>query len=106
MKKKETTSWEGVSQWYNQAVGKTGHYYHENVILPKLLTLFDIKKDSTGSLLDLACGQGILSRHIPASFEYVGVDISPSLIASAKQQNKTFLIYGCSGYTVNIILNF
>ncbi len=88
MKKKETTSWEGVSQWYNQAVGKTGHYYHENVILPKLLALFDIKKDSTGSLLDLACGQGILSRHIPSSFEYVGVDISPSLIASAKQQNK------------------
>lgn len=88
MKKKETTSWEGVSKWYDKAVGTTGHYYHENVILPKILSLFEIRKDSKGSLLDLACGQGILSRHLPPSFEYLGVDISPSLLQSAKTQNK------------------
>ena len=85
--KKKSTSWEGVSSWYDGAVGKTGHYYHEKIILPKILSLLGIKKDSAGSLLDLACGQGILSRHLPESLEYLGVDISPSLIKSAGEQN-------------------
>ncbi len=89
--KKDPTSWEGVSKWYDKAVGKTGHYYHEQIILPKIISLLGLKKDSTGSLLDLACGQGILSRHLPTSLEYVGVDIAPSLIKSAKQQNKNKL---------------
>ena len=95
-KKKEVTSWERVSGWYDKAVGKTGHYYHEKIILPKIFSLLNINKDSTGTLLDLACGQGILSRHLPHSIEYLGVDISPSLLKSAQEQNKkkqhTFLL--------------
>ena len=86
-KKKETTSWEGVSKWYDKAVGKTGHYFHEKTILPKIVSLLGIKKDSTTSLLDLACGQGILSRYLPSSLEYLGVDIAPSLLKSAREQN-------------------
>ena len=85
--KKKPTSWEGVSNWYDQAVGKTGHYYHENIILPKILSLLEIKKETAGPLLDLACGQGILSRHLPGSLEYLGIDISPSLVKSARDQN-------------------
>ena len=68
--KKKSTSWEGVSSWYDGAVGKTGHYYHEKIILPKILSLLGIKKDSVGSLLDLACGQGILSRHLKKTFQF------------------------------------
>lgn len=86
-KKKETTSWEKVSGWYDQSVGSTGHYYHEKIILPKVLSLLNLKKDSTNSLLDLACGQGILSRLLPPSLHYLGLDISPSLIESATKQN-------------------
>lgn len=87
MTKKKTstsTSWEPVSRWYDESVGKTGHYYHEHVVLPKLLPLLGTE----GSLLDLACGQGILSKHLSADRPYLGVDISKSLIQSAKQQNK------------------
>ena len=86
-KKPTSTSWEPVSRWYDEAVGKTGHYYHEHVILPKLLPLLQPEE----SLLDLACGQGILSKHLSPNRTYLGVDISKSLINSAKQQNKNKL---------------
>ncbi len=88
MKKKSTsTSWEPVSRWYDESVGKTGHYYHEHVILPKLLPILQAE----GPLLDLACGQGILSKHLAANRSYLGVDLSKSLIQSAKAQNKNKL---------------
>ncbi len=88
-KKKETTSWEGVSSWYDQTVGKTGHYYHEKIILPKISSLLEGKEAKNApSVLDLACGQGILSRHVSEETEYVGVDISASLLTSAKTHNK------------------
>lgn len=87
MNRKKTTSWEGVSKWYNKAVGETGHYYHEKVVLPKLLSLLNLKKDTNKYLLDLACGQGILSRHLPPSSHYVGIDLSASLLRSAQEKN-------------------
>jgi ubiquinone/menaquinone biosynthesis C-methylase UbiE len=88
MQKKKTTSWEGVSRWYNQSVGETGHYYHEHVIIPKLLALLKLEENPKSSVLDLACGQGILSRQLPSSFQYVGIDISPSLLKAAQEKNK------------------
>jgi SAM-dependent methyltransferase len=91
MKKKKdnkTTSWESASSWYDQAVGESGHYYHEKVILPHLSRLLSLEDGSTSSFLDLACGQGILSRHLPITSSYVGVDLSSSLIDSAKEKNR------------------
>jgi SAM-dependent methyltransferase len=91
-KKSSSTSWESVSRWYDESVGKTGHYYHEHVILPKLLPLIQGEE----ALLDLACGQGILSKHLSPKRSYLGVDLSNSLIRSAKEQNTnklhTFLV--------------
>jgi ubiquinone/menaquinone biosynthesis C-methylase UbiE len=45
--------------------------------------------DSNDHLLDVGCGQGVLSRRIPKSVKYTGVDAAPSLIASAKQYDKS-----------------
>ncbi len=84
---KQNTSWEKAGAGYDKIVGQTGHYYHEKVIFPNLLRIFDLKKQSTPSFLDLACGQGVLSRNLPSTVEYVGVDLSPSLIAFAKEKN-------------------
>ncbi|MBI5345759.1 MAG: class I SAM-dependent methyltransferase [Chlamydiae bacterium] len=83
---KNNTSWEEVSKWYDSVVGLTGHYFHEHVIFPKILPLLK----NANSILDIACGQGILSRKLPPSCEYHGVDASSSLIESAKNyaQNK------------------
>lgn len=82
------TGWENVDQWYDQIVGSEGHYYHRHIVLPKLLKLLDLSHFPDASLLDLACGQGILARHIPQGLYYQGVDLSPSLIQAAKKTGK------------------
>lgn len=83
MEKQKQTSWEKVNGWYNKIVGNTGSYYHQQVILPNLVRLLELKK--TSRLLDLGCGQGILARAIDEKIEYLGVDASPSLIEEARK---------------------
>ncbi len=84
--KSRSTSWQPASQWYNKLVGKSGHYHHQQIIIPGVLRLLNILDN--GSLLDLACGQGVLARHLASNIYYQGIDISKSLILSAKQQDK------------------
>lgn len=79
-----TTSWNPVDKWYDQIVGKDGHYYHRNLIIPNLLRLLNLPRDGA-SLLDIGCGQGILARHIPKTVRYTGIDLSPKLIAAAQK---------------------
>lgn len=89
------TDWENVDRWYNEIVGQEGHYYHRQIILPRLMPLLDLEDFEAPSLLDLACGQGILARHLPAHLPYWGVDLAPSLIAEAKKKkgkNQTFVV--------------
>lgn len=91
MAKQQKTSWETSAKWYDEAVGEKGHYYHEHVILPNLFKLMELNKNS--KILDLACGQGILARHLPAGASYLGIDIAPSLIKAAKERTKhSFLV--------------
>jgi ubiquinone/menaquinone biosynthesis C-methylase UbiE len=95
MDSKHPTEWEGVDKWYDQIVGKEGHYYHRNIILPKLLECLDLKNFDSPSLLDLACGQGILASHVPSHVTYTGIDLAPSLVAAAKKKgrpNQNFLV--------------
>lgn len=79
-------SWENVSEWYGRLSGREGHYYHQHVVLPGTLRLLELKKGS--SLLDLACGQGVLARQIPGDVYYEGMDIAPSLISQAKRLDR------------------
>lgn len=81
------TSWEPVQNWYKEAVGKEGHHYHQEIILPRLQGLIKTHAPNCKSLLDLACGQGVLARALPRGWRYTGVDISPSLIAFAKKHD-------------------
>jgi len=83
----DETSWEKVDSWYDDIVGKEGHYYHQHVVIPGVLKLLALPKKA--SLLDLACGQGILSRAIPKEVTYQGVDLAPSLIKAAKKHSTT-----------------
>jgi SAM-dependent methyltransferase len=78
-----STSWQPVSDWYNSAVGESGHYYHKQVVLPNTLRLLQLS--STDSLLDLGCGQGVLARAIPKDVYYLGLDISADLIEQGKK---------------------
>lgn len=78
------TSWQKVSDWYDTSVGEIGHYYHKTLILPGVIRLLDFPSSQPSSLLDLACGQGVLSRVIPSHVTYVGIDASSELIKAAK----------------------
>lgn len=85
------TSWEESESWYDKCVGKEGHYYHQSLILKQIDRLLALKPND--SVLDLGCGQGVLARHLPKEIDYVGIDLSPSLIQQAKQKSKhTFLV--------------
>lgn len=85
-KNKKDTSWQNVAGWYNKLVKNEGHYYHQNTVIPRSLKLLELNKDS--SLLDLACGQGVLARHIPRNMYYIGIDASAGLINFAKNNNR------------------
>jgi len=79
------TSWHAS---YGDLVGEKGHYYHQTVILPNVLRLL---KGAT-SVLDMGCGNGVLSHHLPKTVFYTGVDASKSLLP--KQKN--FLLADCT----------
>ena len=81
----DDTTWEASSSWYDKIVGAKGHYYHQQVILPGVLKLLAQEKKPHLHVLDLACGQGILARHLPKGMKYLGIDGSPSLIQYAKK---------------------
>jgi len=83
----KSTSWQPVSTWYNQSVGKGGNYYHQHVVLPRSLQLLQLTNEPTTNLLDLACGQGVLARAIPPKVTYYGVDIAPDLIKFAQKND-------------------
>jgi ubiquinone/menaquinone biosynthesis C-methylase UbiE len=85
MEKSSDTSWETSSSWYDKIVGPKGHYYHQQIIIPSVLRLLKMDKKTHPHLLDLACGQGILSRHLPKGMKYLGIDASHSLIEAAKK---------------------
>ena len=76
------TSWERSSQWYDDIVGEKGHTYHQEIILPAILDLLDLKPND--HLLDVGCGQGVVARAIPKGVKYSGIDASPTLVKKAK----------------------
>lgn len=77
-------NWDPSETWYTALVGENGHYYHQTVVLPNIFRLLG----KFTSLLDLGCGQGVLARQISKNIEYVGIDQSEALIASAKKLSK------------------
>lgn len=81
-----STSWGGVSAWYDEYMADTDTYQAQ-VIAPNLLRILDIEHMSQGTcVLDLACGQGYFLNHVrhhlpkKASVHLHGVDISQELL--------------------------
>jgi ubiquinone/menaquinone biosynthesis C-methylase UbiE len=67
-------------------VGEKGHFFHQEIVLPNTLKLLNLGPDD--SLLDVACGQGVLGRAIPNTVRYFGVDIAKTLIEEARKLDR------------------
>lgn len=77
------TAWSDVADWYDQLVGESGSDYHQNVVLPGTIRL--LKPHPGQFVLDVACGQGVLTRLLASrGVRAVGLDASKPLIVSAR----------------------
>ncbi len=80
------TSWERVAEWYDSLQGEAGEEtsdHYRDVIIPGTIRL--LSPAPGARLLDVACGQGVISRAATAQgARVVGVDASPSLIDAAR----------------------
>ena len=77
------TAWENVATWYDQMIDEQRNDHYANVIIPGTLRLLEPFRDER--ILDVACGQGVISRELAElGCTVVGVDASPSLISAAK----------------------
>ncbi|MCP5491942.1 MAG: methyltransferase domain-containing protein [Chlamydiales bacterium] len=89
------TSWQPAADWYDTITSDKGHEYHRTVIMPELKKMLS----KTSSLLDLACGQGVLSSYLPKNCRYLGIDIAKKLVQSAKKRHpdREFKTADCTG---------
>ena len=86
LKAKNDTSWNAVAAWYDDLLESGDGTYQKDLILPNVLRLLDIKRGE--KVLDLGCGQGFFSREFfKAGADVFGVDLSPKLIALAKEHS-------------------
>ncbi|MBI4311440.1 MAG: class I SAM-dependent methyltransferase [Chloroflexi bacterium] len=85
-KEEQQGSWEHVARWYDSLAAHRGTDFHQAVIIPGVLRLLEIKRGER--VLDMACGQGVVSRALAkAGAEVTGVDLSPSLVRAARERS-------------------
>lgn len=89
---RQRTDWDHVASWYDRLVGEDGSDYHRNVILPAALRMLEPKAGE--KMLDLCCGQGVLSRLLDEKGVHVlGLDGSAKLIDAGQQRGGKSIRY-------------
>ncbi len=88
--------WDHVAGWYDNLLQDRGSDHHQRIILPGVTRLLDLQGGER--VLDVACGQGIVSEHLAhkADVEVLGVDVSERLIESANERSTprtSFLVH-------------
>lgn len=83
---RDDTSWNQVAEWYDTLLEDKGSDHYEEVILPGATDLLGVRKGM--SVLDVACGQGILCRRLAEiGARVTGVDAAPKLIEAARKRS-------------------
>jgi len=79
--------WDHVAGWYDNLLQDRGSDHHERIILPGVRRMLDLQQGER--VLDVACGQGIVSEHLAhhADVEVLGVDVSDRLIEAANERS-------------------
>ncbi|MBX3401862.1 MAG: methyltransferase domain-containing protein [Phycisphaeraceae bacterium] len=79
------TSWQSVADWYDDLLDDRGNDHYERVVLPGALRLLNAQPN--WRVLDVACGQGVLSRRLAAlGCRITGIDAAPGLIEAAARR--------------------
>ncbi len=85
-KSRPKTSWDPLATWYDGWVGKGGSKHHQEVAIPVLMELLNVKAGE--KVLDIGSGQGVLAPYISKlGGVYTGVEISPRLLDMAKKHH-------------------
>ncbi|MGV6813820.1 MAG: methyltransferase domain-containing protein, partial [Phycisphaerales bacterium] len=80
--------WDHVAGWYDNLIAQKGSDHHQKIILPGVMNLLDIH--SGERVLDVACGQGVMSEYIAQRSDaqsILGIDISDALIEAASKRS-------------------
>jgi 23S rRNA-/tRNA-specific pseudouridylate synthase/SAM-dependent methyltransferase len=81
------TSWNNVAGWYDSMLEEARNDHYEDVILPRTLELLAPRAGER--VIDVACGQGIVSRKLAeVGCEVVGVDAAPALVEAARARSE------------------
>lgn len=79
------TSWDKVAKWYDKHVSGESDY-HRDIVIPGAIRLLALKSEE--KVLDVGCGQGVLSREMAKQGAKVtGIDASGKLIEIAKKNS-------------------
>ena len=76
--------WDHVAGWYEGLINQRGSDHHQQIILPGVMNMLDLQ--SHEHVLDVACGQGVMSEYIASHAnvdEVLGIDVSDALIEAA-----------------------
>ncbi|HMS16339.1 MAG TPA: pseudouridine synthase [Planctomycetota bacterium] len=85
--KQLNTGWGGVAPWYDQLVDQDGSDHHRDVLIPGTLRL--LPPAPKARILDVACGQGVVTRAIAErGADVLGIDVSAELIHSAESRRQ------------------
>ena len=82
------TSWTNIAEWYEILQGENGSDYHQEVILPGIQRLLTSRQETINgmNIIDLACGQGVVSRYLAQKGAIVtGVDLAGNLLDYARK---------------------
>jgi ubiquinone/menaquinone biosynthesis C-methylase UbiE len=80
------TSWEHVADWYLTWVGRDGGLHHRAVTIPAAMALLEPRPGER--ILDVGAGSGVSASAIAAAgADYVGVDVSETLLRFAQRHH-------------------
>lgn len=81
---KSVQTWEDIAEWWDDAIGD-GDIFHTTLVFPEMIKALQLFPKC--KVLDLACGNGALSRKISLQgADVIGIDVSQTFIKKAQER--------------------
>jgi 2-polyprenyl-3-methyl-5-hydroxy-6-metoxy-1,4-benzoquinol methylase len=82
---KSNEAWEKLSHWWDKEIGE-GDLFHRLLVFPTMLEFINPKQGD--EILDIACGNGALTRRLFAhDANVLGIDVSETFIKQARARS-------------------